>query len=138
MRKLRILGRILRRTGSYQILAVFLFVFFLAAMLLWMCEPSIENLRDSLWYCFVAMTTIGFGDIVASTGLGRIITAVLTVYGIFIVALVPGIVVSYYMELLKIREKESIDLFFEQLCRLPELSQWELEEIAKWAKRMKK
>lgn len=138
MRKLRILGRILLRTGSYHILTVFLLVFLLASLLLWMCEPDIESLRDSFWYSFVAMTTIGFGDIVAGTALGRIITVVLTVYGIFIVALVPGIVVSYYIELLKVREKESMDLFFEQLCRLPELSRTELEEIANLAKHMKR
>lgn len=138
MKKLRILKRILQRTGSFQILSVFIIVFFLAAMLLWMLDPAISSLRDSLWYCFVAMSTIGFGDIVATTAIGKIITVILTVYGVFIVALIPGIVVSYYMELLKIREKESIDLFLEQLCRLPELSTSELEEISQWAKRMKK
>lgn len=105
MKRLRVLNHILRRTGAYHILTAFLIVFFLAALLLWMWEPEIERLGDSLWYCFVAMTTIGFGDIVVSTHLGRIITVVITVYGIFIVALVPGIVVSYYMELLKIKEK---------------------------------
>lgn len=138
MKKLRILGRILRRTGAYQILSVFLLVFFAAAVVLWIWEPGIGRLGDSLWYCFVAMTTIGFGDIVASTVIGRIITVVLTVYAIFIVALVPGIVVTYYIELLKIREKESVDAFFEQLCRLPELSKEELEQIARKAKQFKK
>ena len=51
-------------------------------------------------------------------------------YGILMTAMVPGVVVSYYMEYLKVREKETISVFLEQLEQLPELSKEELEELS--------
>lgn len=46
-------------------------------------------------------------------------------------AMVPGVVVSYYMEYLKVREKETISVFLEKLERLPELSEEELEQLSR-------
>ena len=46
-------------------------------------------------------------------------------------AMVPGVVVSYYMEYLKAREKETISVFFEKLERLPELSEEELRQLSR-------
>lgn len=54
MKKLHILKKILRRTGAFHILGVFLLVYVLAALLLWMLEPGIDGFPDSLWNGFVA------------------------------------------------------------------------------------
>lgn len=93
-------------------------------------EPGIDTWGDALWYCFVASTTIGFGDICAVTRAGRIITVLVAAYGILMTAMVPGVVVSYYMEYLKVREKETISVFLEKLERLPELSKDELFKLS--------
>ena len=45
-------------------------------------------------------------------------------------AMVPGVVVSYYMEYLKVREKETISVFLEKLERLPDLSDDELLQLS--------
>ena len=101
-----------------------------ASAVLAVLEPGINTWGDGLWYCFVASTTIGFGDICAVTRAGRIVTVLVSAYGILMTAMVPGVVVSYYMEYLKIREKETISVFLEKLERLPELSEKELRELS--------
>lgn len=122
--------RILRHTGTWMVYINFLWFLCGASVILAVVEPGIETFRDGLWYCFVAATTIRFGDICAVTTIGRITTVAVGLYGILMTAMIPGVVVSYYMEYLKIREKETISVFLEQLERLPELSKEELEELS--------
>ena len=122
--------KILKRTGTLKIFMGFLVFLCGASAVLVIVEPDINTFGDGLWYCFVAATTIGFGDFYAVTRIGRIATIMVGAYGILMTAMVPGVVVSYYMEYLKIREKETISVFLEQLERLPELSKEELEELS--------
>ena len=121
---------ILKWTGTLKIYISFLLFICGASVVLAIVEPGIDTIGDGLWYCFVAATTIGFGDICVVTKIGRITTVLVGIYGILMAAMVPGVVVSYYMEYLKIREKETISLFLETLEQLPELSKEELEELS--------
>lgn len=130
--------KVLRRTGTLKIFKSFLLFLCAAAAALTVLEPDIDTFGDGLWYCFVAATTIGFGDLCVTTGLGRIITVFTAMYGILMTAMVPGVVVSYYMEYLKIREKETISIFLEKLERLPELSKEELEQISQRVREFEK
>lgn len=130
--------RVLKRTGTLKIFSGYLLFLCGAAAVLTVLEPGIKTFGDGVWYCFVAATTIGFGDICVVTRLGRVITVLVAVYGILMTAMVPGVVVSYYMEYLKIREKETISIFLEKLERLPELSKEELEELSRRVKRFGK
>ena len=130
--------KVLRRTGTLKIFISFLLFLCAAAAALTVLEPDIDTFGDGLWYCFVAATTIGFGDLCVTTGLGRIITVFTAMYGILMTAMVPGVVVSYYMEYLKIREKETIYIFLEKLERLQELSKEELEQISQRVREFEK
>ena len=132
---MRIFGRgrvikLLRRTGTLNMLVGFIAFYCLASILIWLIEPEVKSVGDGFWYCFVASTTIGFGDIVAISRVGRLLTALVAVYGIVVTAMIPGVVVSYYMEFLKLRENETISTFFEKLEHLPELSKEELTELS--------
>ena len=122
--------KILKRTGTLQIFMSFLLFLCGASFVLVLAEPAINTFGDGLWYCFVAATTIGFCDIYAVTGIGRFVTVIVGIYGILMTAMVPGVVVSYYMEYLKVKEKETISVFLEKLERLPELSKEELEQLS--------
>lgn len=130
--------QILKRTGTLKIFFGYLWFLCGAAAVLTVREPGIETFGDGVWYCFVAATTIGFGDICVTTTLGRVITVLVSLYGILMTAMVPGVVVSYYMEYLKVREKETISVFLERLERLPELSEEELQELSERVKQFLK
>lgn len=137
MKKLRLLWKILKSINAEKIVTGFLTFVLVVALAFTFIEPSIETYGDALWYCFTVVTTIGFGDLYAVTTLGRILTIVLGLYGIFIIALVPGILISFYTEFLKIKANESTVVFLEKLERLDELSKEELREISNKVKEKK-
>ena len=69
-------------------------------------NPGIHTILDGMWWSLVTITTVGFGDIVPVTPLGRIIGAVLMVAGMFTLALFAGIVGSSLVNsVLSIREE---------------------------------
>ncbi len=61
---------------------------------------------NALWYCFAVVTTIGFGDMTATSAIGRILTVIMGVYGIIVVALITSIIVNFYGEMKKSRGAE--------------------------------
>ena len=102
---------VLKRTGALKIFGNFIFICLVASFIFRYCEPDIHTIRDGLWYCFVASTTIGFGDLYATTVIGRITTIFVALNGIFVFAMMTGVVVTYYNEYLVSKKNESLSLF---------------------------
>ena len=138
MRGFRRYVYVLRHTGAIHIFWSFLVTLSISAVILSLVEPNIENFGDGLWYCFVASTTVGFGDLFAVTLVDRIITIIIVLYGIVATATIPGVVLAYYLEYIKAREKATVSTFLEKLEELPKLSKEELEQISEKVKEMKK
>ena len=134
MKGLRRIGKLLNRTGTNKIFFAYLIVLLIGGILLSFIEPQVHGIMEGFYFCFVASTTIGFGDIVPVTVLGRIITIIVTLFGVLTVAMVPGVMVTYYTEYLKAKEKETISTFLEKLENLPELSKEELTELSERVK----
>ena len=59
---------------------------------------------DALWWAFVTATTVGYGDISPSSGIGRIIAAVLMLVGIGLLGALTSSITSFF---LKEKERES-------------------------------
>lgn len=134
MTRLRILKSILVRTHADKILLTYLVFIGIAALLIQMLEPEINRFVDALWYCYAVISTAGFGDIVVTTFPAKVISVVLTVYSIIVIALVTGVIVNYYNQLIQIRQKNTLASFVDRIQRLPELSREELEEMSVNAK----
>ena len=96
---LRVLGRVIRQSYATEVLLglVLLIISFSYCLRSW--EPAIETLADGIWYCFAIVTTIGFGDITATTMWGRILSIILGMYGIVVVSLITSIIVNFYGEM---------------------------------------
>ena len=73
-------------------------------------------------------------DIVAVTGTGRLLTALLALYGIIVVAFIPAVIVSYSIEFNKVKAKKSVMNFLDKLEHLDTLSPEELREISEHIK----
>lgn len=138
LRKSRILWNVLKRTRSDKLLYGYLLTFAVISAVIIIVEPDINTLADGLWYCFNVATTIGMGDVVAVTLTGRILSIILSVYSILIIAVIPGVITGFYLEVIKIRSNESAEKFLYDLERLPELSEDELAELSERIKKFNK
>ena len=101
--KVQVLFRIIVSTFSLEILFGLLTMIICFSLVLASVEPTatdatITSFPDALWYCFAVVTTIGFGDLVAKTLIGRILTVILGLYGLIVVAVITSIIVNFYNE----------------------------------------
>lgn len=96
--KMNILRKIVRKTYAVEILFGLLLLIVSFSMVFYRLEPDFNGYGDALWYSFALFTTIGFGDRVATTVVGRLLSVILGSYGIIVVALITSIVVNFYNE----------------------------------------
>ena len=97
--KFKVLFKIIVNTFALEVLFGMLATMVASALVLMYVEPSeFATFGDALWYCFAVVTTIGFGDMVAETLIGRIISVILGMYGIIAVAVITSIIVNFYNE----------------------------------------
>lgn len=75
---LQVLWHIVKVTHFSKFILSFVCYLFLATLILLFTEPAINTFGDSIWYCFVSSTTTGYGDIVVTTAIGRIVSVILS------------------------------------------------------------
>lgn len=108
--RLDLILKIAKRSMALEILSGLMILIIAFSFVLKTMEPQMESLSDALWYCFALVTTIGFGDITATTAIGRLLSVVLGIYGIIVVALITSIIVNFYTELKNEEEEKSKQL----------------------------
>ena len=129
--QLRTLKRIIKYTKTDKFIIALLVYIAGAALAIWIVEPGIETYGDSLWYCYATCTTIGFGDVVVTTTVARILSVGLSILAMVTLALITGVVVNYYMEIMRIRNQKNFSGYLEQLDHIDDLSREELLELLK-------
>ena len=103
---LKSLANVARETYAAEIIGGLVLLIFAFSYILRFLEPNMNSLKDGLWYCFAIVTTIGFGDITATTTIGQILSVILGMYGIIVVALITSVIVNYYGEMRREKEEE--------------------------------
>ena len=94
----KVLGEALR--GSSRTIGVYLFFVFMLQVVLGYCIFVIESVNpdsqfrtmgNGVYWAIVTMTTVGYGDYVPQTGLGRLLASVVMMLGFGIIAIPTGI-----------------------------------------------
>ena len=62
------------------------------------------TIPDAMWWAIVTLSTIGYGDVVPSTALGRIVASGTIVAGLIMIALPVGIVATAFSEVIHRRD----------------------------------
>lgn len=138
MKRLRILKKVLQDTKADKILISYLIFVFIDALVIWLADPGVDSYGNALWYCCSTISTAGYGDVVAVGMVGKIATVLLMIYSVIVLAIVTGVIVNFYNQLIALRQKETIVAFIHRLENLPEMSKEELEEMSKQVKKFQR
>jgi len=66
---------------------------------------AFASIPDAMWWTIVTMTTVGYGDMVPVTPLGKVLGGVIAVIGLGMVALPAGLLAAGFSEQLHIRKR---------------------------------
>jgi voltage-gated potassium channel len=104
-RALAIMDRAIRSRLNHLAVALMMFLFFLiaAATLIYLIEGDAQpdkfgSIPRSLWWTSVTMTTVGYGDVVPASALGKLIAAIVSIGGIVLIAIPTGIMAAAFSD----------------------------------------
>ena len=129
MRRIKIFWQVVKDCRLDKAFIGFVILFFAGSLVLLIREPDIHTYGEAMWVFFVASTTIGYGDYTVVSHIGRILVVVATIYQLILTALLTGVIIGHYQEIMEYRKKEVVKNFFYKMEHLTELSREELEEI---------
>lgn len=69
-------------------------------------SETIADYGDALWWSFVTVTTVGYGDISPSTGGGRFIACILMITGIGFLSMLTSTISTFFFSVLEHRKLE--------------------------------
>lgn len=116
--KFQVLGRVIRKEKGVLITVLFIAVFyvFLTALIMFNAEPRVnpitgtttfDSFFDALYWATVTLTTVGYGDLVPVTDIGRFVSMLSSLFGVAIIALPSGVITASYLDELRSMKKEN-------------------------------
>ena len=111
---------VLSRNQIGQVLVLGLVFVLMSGLLIAGIDPGIETPWDGIWWAWVTVTTVGYGDIVPVSNIGRMFGAVLILIGVCLFSLLTAGFAAFFIskEEEKIEKKE--DVTIQQLALLLE------------------
>ena len=92
------------------LLAVFgmaLFYILFTALVMFNLEAvTFDNFFEAIYWASISLTSVGYGDIIPTTDIGRLFTILSALMGVAIVALPSGIITAGYLQVLEEEKKE--------------------------------
>ena len=90
-------------------------------------NSQMTTLLDALWWCVATVTTVGYGDVVPVTSLGRIVALVYMFFGITLIATLLAVISNTFYK--KRIEKGETEKKKEDMHYLRNLVMSKLEDI---------
>jgi voltage-gated potassium channel len=93
------------------ILFILLLTLTISASLMYMIEGEAQpdqfvSIPAAMWWAVETLTTVGYGDVVPVTPIGKLMGGIVSIVGIVALALFTGLITVSFMEQLKIRRDE--------------------------------
>lgn len=115
--KIQILHRVVRKEKDVLLTVLWISVFyvFLTALIMFNVEPHVnpetgntnfENFFDALYWATVTLTTVGYGDMIPVTDIGRLVSMISSLFGVAIIALPSGVITAGYLDELRSMKEE--------------------------------
>ena len=123
---------LLARNHLGTTLGVSLIIMTIAGMLVAGIDPGIESVWEGLWWAWVTITTVGYGDVVPVTGEGRLIGAILILIGVGLFAMLTASISVLFIS----RSDEEMEENLEQQMRKNETKA--MAQLSRIEKKMEK
>jgi voltage-gated potassium channel len=85
-------------------------------------DPSIGDVWDGMWWAWVTMATVGYGDVVPHTGAGRLFASLVVLFGVVLLSLLTANLAAFFIgsdvEKIEKEERESDRLLQDISARL--------------------
>lgn len=116
--KIRVLGRVIRKEKGVllTVLGIAVFYVFLTALIMFNVEPHVnpvtgaetfDSFFDALYWATVTLTSVGYGDMVPATDIGRLVSMLSSLFGVAIIALPSGVITASYLDELRALKNRS-------------------------------
>lgn len=85
----------------FNLLVISGLVIVVGTVIMYNLESGVENskittLLDALWWCVTTVTTVGYGDVVPVTTLGRTVALVYMFFGITLIAILMAVIINTF------------------------------------------
>ena len=118
--KIQVLGKVVQKEKGVllTVLGIAVFYVFLTALIMFNAEPHVnpatgnatfENFFDALYWATVTLTTVGYGDMIPVTDIGRFVSMLSSLFGVAVIALPSGVITASYLEELRSLKNGSTD-----------------------------
>ncbi len=101
-----------RKFELITLLFILIFVVFVGGIAIYVLEDhlnsKINDLFDALYWSFITITTVGFGDIVPVTTAGRVVSFIIILIGITMLSFATSVIVSAFSEKLNELKEERL------------------------------
>ena len=117
MEQVQVLGRVIRKERGVllTVLGIAIFYVFMTALIMFNAEPHVnpatgaaafEDFFDALYWATVTLTTVGYGDMIPVTDIGRLVSMLSSLFGVAIIALPSGVITASYLDELRAAKKK--------------------------------
>ena len=86
------------RRGLWYSLALCLVIMLFGGAGFWLLEPGVASFTDGLWLAFTTAATVGYGDVVPQTQIGRVFAALMVLLGLSVLSLVTASLAAIFVE----------------------------------------
>ncbi len=86
------------RRGLWYSLALCMVIMLFGGAGFWMLEPQVITFQDGLWLAFTTAATVGYGDMVPNTHMGRVFAALMVLLGLSVLSLVTASLAAIFVE----------------------------------------
>jgi len=116
--KIQVLMKVIRKEKGVllSVLGLSIFYVFLTALIMFNVEPhynpitgapTFDSFFDALYWATVTLTTVGYGDMIPITDMGRFISMLSSLFGVAIIALPSGVITASYLDELRHQKNEA-------------------------------
>ncbi|HET7832599.1 MAG TPA: potassium channel family protein [Gallionella sp.] len=89
--------KLLSRHQLGATLAVALITMLLSGVIITRLDPSIGNVWDGMWWAWISMSTVGYGDVVPHNAAGRLFGALLILFGVVVISMLTASLSAFFI-----------------------------------------